>query len=146
MSESHDEILGRMAERAPQGVNVTLPPRIAEELGPRFTELVDGERLTAAYPAQPRHANPMGVLQGGILGAAIDHCMGSLAFYSTHHPCASVTFNLTFIKPLPADGREYTVTAFLRARTRSLAFLEGEARDAENNLLATATSTVRILA
>lgn len=142
MTERTNELYERL--RGGAGAGLTIPPRIVEELRPRFLDIGPQGPITCAFPAQERFANPMAMLQGGIVAAAFDFVFGTLAFLATERPCASVTMNLAYIRPLPADGGEFTVEVHMRSVMRSMVFLEGTARDANGNIVATATTTMNV--
>src|SRR5262245_46336598 len=57
------------------------PPPIAALIGFRLTEAEPG-RATVELEAEPRHANPMGTLHGGVLCDVADAAMG-MAYAST---------------------------------------------------------------
>ncbi len=142
MSGTWDDIYDKL--RGGMGTSVALPPRIVEELRPQFLDTAAADTAACAFPAQERFANPMGMLQGGIIAAAFDFVFGMLAFLQVQRPCASVTLNLAYIRSLPADGRAFTVEARLRAAMRTMVFLEGTACDADGNVVATAATTMNV--
>ena len=96
-------------------------------------------------PYQPRHANPMGTLHGGILCDIADAAMG-MAFASTLEPEESFTtveLKINFLRPiwqarLTAKGR-------LVQRGRTMGYVECEITDEENRLVAKAASTCTVL-
>ena len=145
MSEYHAEFMHLLGKSMAEYGKMEMPPRITEELRPRFLDHVPNKALICVFPAQPRFANPMGLLQGGILASAFDFVFGAMAFLTAARPCTSVTMNLTFIRPLPADDKEFTIDVRLRALTRNMIFLEGKALDAGEKTVATAMMTMQVL-
>ena len=80
---------------------------------------------TYAFRAEPRHANPRGVIHGGMLMSFADQALSLLAWEAAgRRPCATVGLNNQFIaaaKPgdwIVARGR-------VVRRTRSLVFMQG---------------------
>ncbi|HNR31288.1 MAG TPA: PaaI family thioesterase [Candidatus Hydrogenedentes bacterium] len=144
MRAPEDELYAKLRGRVGDDGGLTIPPVIVAELRPRLLDHTPGESIRCAFPAQERFANPMGMLQGGIIAAAFDFVFGMLAFLTLERPCASVTMNLTYLRPLPADGAEFTVEVCMRAAMRSLAFLEGSVCDGNGKTIATATTTMNV--
>lgn len=106
----------------------------------------DSEARTAKvrFEASPDFLNRRGTIQGGILAAMLDSVFG-LALSTTlrgGESTVTLEMKISFIRPA-APG---TIIGNGRVveRGRSIAFLEGELRDAEGALLATGTSTFRI--
>jgi uncharacterized protein (TIGR00369 family) len=129
----------------PPGVEITLPPRVFTELQGRVVDFVKHESVKMSFPAMEKFAGPAGVYQGGIITAAFDTAFGCLAFISTGHPVATIAIETTYIRPLMTGAETLTVEATMKAQSRSLAFLEGNAYDSGHKLVATAKSTFTIL-
>lgn len=98
----------------------------------------------ARYQAAPAFANGRGMIQGGMLAAMLDNAM-SVALIQTLAEddfFSSLEIKVSFVAPaqegsLVGEGR-------VLRRGRSIAFLEGELRDGDGKLIATATSTASI--
>ena len=89
--------------------------------------------------------NPAGFVQGGILSAMLDDTMGPAVFVMTDGRLytATVTMTVNFLapaKPGPITG-EATVTQL----GKTIAFVEGRLTDKDGTLLATATSSARLV-
>ncbi len=145
ISEYHEEVLEALADAAPAEANLLLPPPVFELLQPRILDYVPRKSLTLTFVADSQFANPMNQIAGAYIGLALDAAFGMLALLTTRRACASVTFNMSFMRPLPADGAEILVEARLRALTRGVVFLEGKACNAEEKTVATATSTLNVV-
>lgn len=145
MGDLHSEFMERLGQSMARFGAIEVPPKITHELRPRFLNFVASESLTCSFPAQPRFANPMGMLQGGIISATFDYVFGTLAFLATQRPCASVTMNANFIRPLPADEQDFVVEVRVCALTRSTVFLEGTASGEDGKTISTASTTMSIL-
>jgi uncharacterized protein (TIGR00369 family) len=96
------------------------------------------------FRASPDFRNRRGTIQGGILAAMLDSVFGTTLASTLQHGETIVTLEMkiSFIRPA-VPGTIYG-SGRLVERGRSIAFLEGELRDAEGALLATGTSTFRI--
>ena len=117
---------------------------VARLIGFEAKEIGDG-RATVALAAGPQHANPMGTLHGGILCDIADAAMG-MAFASTLAPEESFTtveLKINFFRPvwqaqLKAEGA-------VVQRGRTVGYVECAITDAENRLVAKASSTCMVL-
>ncbi|MET0390736.1 MAG: PaaI family thioesterase [Polyangiales bacterium] len=122
------------------------PPPAAALLGFELLA-VDPEAGTieVRFQGKPEFANPMGNIQGGMLAAMLDDTLGP-ALVATLEPnqfSPTIELKVSFVqaaKPGPLIG-----TGRVVARKRSIAFLSGELRDEQGELLATATATARIV-
>jgi len=121
-------------------------PPAAALLGFQLLE-IDPERGTIKiqFDAKPQFANPVGNVQGGFLAAMLDDTMGP-ALVATLGPdqfAPTLELKVSFLRPakvgtLLAEGR-------VVSKGSSIAFLSGELRDPEGELIATATATARIV-
>jgi uncharacterized protein (TIGR00369 family) len=117
---------------------------VARLIGFEAKEIAEG-RATVTFSAEPRHANPMGTLHGGILCDIADAAMG-MAFASTLAPEESFTtveLKINFFRPV----WEARLTAVGRVvqRGRTMGYVECEITDEKNRLVAKAASTCMVL-
>ena len=104
-----------------------------------------GGALKVQFEAKPEFLNPMGNIQGGFLAAMLDSTL-SPALASTLTPeqmCPTLELKVSFLRP----AREGLITGTARVvhKTNSVAFLEGELRNPDNQVVATGTATARII-
>jgi uncharacterized protein (TIGR00369 family) len=122
------------------------PGNAAKTLGMRVVHVdSEGGSLTMQFEAKPEFVNPMGNIQGGFLAAMLD-CTMSPALASTltsEQTCPTLELKISFLRP--AREGQITGTGRVVHKTSSVAFLEGELRDPENQVVATATATARII-
>ena len=88
-----------------------------------------------------------GVLQGGAVTAMLDFAMAfaTLAHLPPDHSCATVNLNTAFLRPAP-HGR-YVAVGEVERRGKALAFTHARLlREADRQVVATATSTLAVLA
>ena len=104
----------------------------------------DAGTIRVAFDTRPEFLNPHGTVQGGLLVAMLDDTMA---------PAASVALQGAIVQTLELKA------SFLRAarpgrlqgdarvvhRGREIVFVEGRLTDAAGRLVATATSTARVL-
>ena len=112
--------------------------------------LVEVERGRAVFEGTPdeRHYNPMGGVHGGYAATLLDSACG-VAVHSMLKPDQGFTtleLKVSYLRgmndmtgPVRAEGRVVNIG-------RRVAFAEADIRDAEGRLMATATSTLLVLA
>jgi len=141
-----ERILERIRSVAPPGAALEIPPKVFAELGMRFVSLLPDTSLTCRFPLQRRFANPMGVFQGGIMTAALAVAFGCLAFLTAGRPCVSLTIETAFIRPLAVhDDGFFTVEVAVRSVTNTFVFLEGSVQSQKGEMVATASTVMKIL-
>jgi uncharacterized protein (TIGR00369 family) len=145
----HEEILQHTIELfrsfpIPRGVELQLPPPSTTALGMQFEEYVPARSLKATVVVSEAHANAVGVLQGGFLSAMFDNLIGPLSYLIARGPTASLELTTYFMRPV-FPGVQLTLDAVVRKPGRTAMFIAAEAHDANNKLVATASSTVQVL-
>lgn len=137
--------MARMIDRMRQMVRGEAPPPpVAQLIGFTITAVEDG-RAVVEFPAQQRHANPLGTLHGGILCDIADAAMGT-AFFSTLDEGESFTtleLKINFLKPI--WEAKLRAEAHIIKRGRTVGLLECRVTDEADKLVAHATSTCMIL-
>ncbi len=106
---------------------------------------IGGGKATVEFEAGPQHANPMGTLHGGVLCDIADAAMG-MAFASTLAPEESFTtleLKINFFRPVWQAQLKAEGTVVQRGRT--IGYTECAITDAENRLIAKASSTCMVL-
>lgn len=102
---------------------------------------MEGGEAEARIDVAPPHRNNRGVAHGGVVSSLLDSAMGAAVISAIPKEwwCATTALNLQFV----AGAREGVLTATGRVvrRARSIAFVEGEARDAGGVIVATAQGT-----
>jgi uncharacterized protein (TIGR00369 family) len=95
----------------------------------------EGEIWAYGFLAEPRHANPYGVVHGGMLVTLIDHALGAIVWEATgRQRCATIQLDTHFV----AAAR---VGQFIEARgrvvrlTRSVAFMHGTVSTGANSVV-----------
>ena len=99
----------------------------------------DQGRAEVELTLQEHHTNRRGVAHGGVVGAVLDSALGQ-AVVSSIPPeawCATVSLSVQFVKG-PRIGETIRATGEVVRRGRRVAFAQGEARNEEGEVLATA--------
>jgi uncharacterized protein (TIGR00369 family) len=117
---------------------------IAELIG-FHVEAAGGGRAALAMRAEPRHANPMGTLHGGVLCDLADAAMG-LAFATTLAPDESfttVSLGINFFRPI--WQAQLRAEAWIVSRGKTVGYLECDVVDEDGKRVAKAHSTCFVL-
>ncbi|WP_233849375.1 PaaI family thioesterase [Paraburkholderia sp. HD33-4] len=120
---------------------LTLESEFCIEQGFELVDYGDGWAALAC-DVQPRHTNRHGNAHGGLLAALLDTAMG-LATRASGRVENLGTASLTINYLKPASGR-IAVHAQLRRTGRTLAFCEADARNAEDDVVATASAVFAV--
>lgn len=110
--------------------------------GPFFWRRDENGQYTYGFPSDRRHGNPNGVLHGAAILTFIDTILGHAVVSATDRKCATIALTSQFVAGVPTGGW-ISGRADIRRLTKSLAFLDAEAR-AGDSLLLTATAIFRI--
>lgn len=116
------------------------PPPVAKLIGFRLV-VVEPGRSVFELEAEPRHANPMGTLHGGILCDVADAAMG-VAYTTTLEDGETFTtleLKMNFLRPF-WTGRLVATARVVRAG-RSVGLVECDVTDDAGRLVARASST-----
>ncbi len=132
------DLLARLQDHAPPGLQI--PPPAFTEMGAEIVGYTEGESMTVRFPFDARFTNPAGVMQGGMIAAAIDNALGPFS-YLLAPPSVTTQFNLTFLRPVSPDLPYFEVEARLDDRTRQYLFLSARVTDPGGRVLVLAQAT-----
>ena len=93
--------------------------------------------------AEERFCNPVGMLQGGFLGAFCDSAMGASSITAARDRkifSANAEMKISFLRPVPMDSFLTCTATTISSGTR-VAFVEADVVDQDGRLVARATST-----
>ena len=122
------------------------PVGVAELLGMRPV-VVEHGTVVFACAADPRFANPMGTVHGGIIATLLDSALGCAvqtvladgAGYTT------LSLELKYLRPVAVDAGELRATGTVTHAGRRHATSDARLTDGADRLLATATTTCLVL-
>ncbi|HEX6341986.1 PaaI family thioesterase [Umezawaea sp.] len=145
----HDEIQELTFELfrgvAPPGVTLALPPPSVKVFDIRYEEYVPARSLTAVVRVSPQHANAVGLLQGGFLSAMFDNLIGPLSYLTARGPTTTLELSTHFLRAV-VPGDELRLIAEVRKAGRTAIYIAAEAYGGGGKLVATAMSTVHVIA
>ena len=112
----------------------------------RLIDARSGE-VTLALPVTARHVHSGNVMSGQTLMAAADTAMvlAVMSKLGSFRPMTTVQLQTSFLRPVPGDSSEVTVTARVLRGGKSLVFGEITLHDSAGRLAAHATTTYALL-
>ena len=103
------------------------------------------ETIRVGFEAKPEFRNPGGIVQGGILAAMIDDAFGPLLIIASGRTLRPLTLDLNVTYISAGQVGKFVCEARIIRRGKSIAFVEGELFGEDGELVARATSTVRLV-
>ncbi|HBF13287.1 MAG TPA: hypothetical protein DDW49_07905 [Deltaproteobacteria bacterium] len=70
---------------------------------------------------------------------------GPLSYMVAQKPCISLYINTSYVRPVPCSQSLITVEVVVKEKTKKFLFMDGEARNAEGKLVATATTQMMVV-
>lgn len=123
------------------------PPPIAQLLGMSIETVARGEVVFTVDPHESQY-NPLGVVHGGVACTVLDTVVGcavhttlELGWFYT-----SIDLNVSYLRPFTLATGQLRVTGRVTKPGRRVAFAEAVAMDAEGREIATATSSLLVMA
>jgi uncharacterized protein (TIGR00369 family) len=121
-------------------------PPSAKLLGWRLLDARPWEGwLKVRFDGRAEFCNPAGYIQGGILSAMLDDTMGPAVFVTSEGRFYTTTVNLTVNFIAPAKPGPLTAEAQVIQIGKSIAFMEGKLMAENGTVLATASTTARLI-
>ena len=101
--------------------------------------------LKVGFDGKPEFCNPAGFIQGGILSAMLDDTMGPAALMTSDGKFYTTTISLNVNFLAPAKPGPLIVEAQVIQLGKSVAFMEGKLMAHNGAVLATASTTARLI-
>lgn len=126
---------------------ITPPTLVASLGGGTILEmLVDEGRAALAFTARPEFCHNGGVVQGGFITGWIDAAMAHAVIARTSGSAwpATLEIKVSFLRPV-LPGSEVRAEGWIERQGSSIVFLGGRLLDGAGEVLATGTSTAKLL-
>jgi uncharacterized protein (TIGR00369 family) len=124
---------------------LNMPP-ISKLLGWRLIDMTPEEgRIRVGFEGKAEFCNPAGFIQGGMLTAMLDDTMGPAAFIMTGGKMFTPTITMTVNYISPGRVGAFACEAKVVQMGKTVVFVEAKLMDSEGTLVATATSTSRLV-
>jgi uncharacterized protein (TIGR00369 family) len=101
--------------------------------------------IRIGFDGKPEFCNPAGFVQGGILSAMLDDTMGPAVFVMTEGKLYTATITMTVNFLAPAKPGPIIGEADVTQLGKTIAFVEGRLMAENGAVLATATSSARLV-
>lgn len=101
--------------------------------------------IKVGFDGRQEFCNPAGFIQGGILSAMLDDSMGPAVFVTSEGRFYTTTISLTVNFIAPAKPGPLTAEAQVIQIGKSVAFMEGKLIADNGTVLATASTTARLI-
>jgi uncharacterized protein (TIGR00369 family) len=105
----------------------------------------DAGWIRVGFDGRAEFCNPAGFIQGGILTAMLDDTMGPAVFIKTQGRLYTATIGMTVNFLAPAKLGPITGEARVVQIGKTIAFVEGKLTDVQDTILATASSSARLV-
>src|SRR5712675_1996329 len=122
------------------------PPPCAKLLGWHLLDARPKEGwIRIGFDGRKEFCNPAGFVQGGILSAMLDDTMGPAVFIMTEGKLYTATITMTVNFLAPAKPGPITGEAKVTQLGKTIAFVEGKLAAENGAVLATATTSARLI-
>jgi uncharacterized protein (TIGR00369 family) len=101
--------------------------------------------IRIGFDGKPEFCNPAGFVQGGILSAMLDDTMGPAVFVMTEGKLYTATITMTLNFLAPAKVGPIVGEAQVTQLGKTIAFVEAKLTAADGAVLATSTSSARLV-
>jgi uncharacterized protein (TIGR00369 family) len=105
----------------------------------------DAGWIRIGFDGRAAFCNPAGFIQGGILTAMLDDTMGPAVFIKTQGRLYTATISMSVNFLSPAKVGLITGEARVVQLGKTIAFIEGKLTDTDHTVLATASSSARLV-
>lgn len=123
-----------------------IPPPSSRLLGWHVLDARPAEGwIRIGFDGKQDFCNPAGFVQGGILSAMLDDTMGPAVFAMTEGRLYTATITMTVNFLAPARPGPITGEAKVTQLGKTVAFVEGRLTAEDGTLLATATTSARLV-
>ena len=125
--------------------NIPTPPS-SRLLGWHLIDARPGDGwVRIGFDGKQEFCNPAGFVQGGILSAMLDDTMGPAVFVMTDGKLYTATITMTVNFLAPAKPGPITGEANVTQLGKTIAFVEGRLMAENGTVLATATTSARLV-
>jgi len=123
----------------------TTPRTLHESLGQHRVVLMEGGRAVIEYMAAMHMCHSGGVVQGGFVSGWIDAAMAHAAISAIGRETTPMTLEMKISFFAPARPGLVIAEGWIEKQGKSTCFAEGLLKDDKGNVLAKASSTLRLV-
>lgn len=142
---AYEALTQRLLAAMPNTPGVEVPPKIFTEMQAQVLAWDESaNRLSVRFPVQARYQNPLGMMQGGMIAAAIDNVFGPLS-YIVAPPSLTMQMNTSYLKSVGPEEAYIDVTAQLDLLTRRFLYMSARVTNAAGDVVALSQASCMIL-
>lgn len=131
-----------MIDPALDGWKARALPGFIGVVGPLWTKR-EGDRWSYGFLAEDRHANPAGLVHGGMLTTLADHALSAIAWEaSSRAPCVTIALDVHFLA-VARPGDFVVARGEVVRQSASLVFMRGQLTVADREIAA-ATAILKV--
>lgn len=138
----HASFLKALSEKSSDS-RVQIPPRCFEDMEGEVIDYSDAS-LTVRFPVKERYQNPTGMMQGGLITAAIDNTFGPLSYFVAP-PSATQQLNTTYIRAVKPDDAFIEIEAVVVEQAGRQLFMNAEVRNPGGKTVAIGHASCRMI-
>ena len=138
-----EHLIAQMRAKAPEDA-AQIPPNVFVDMDGSFIVYQEGVSLTVRFPVQTRYQNPLGLMQGGMIVAAIDNAIGPLS-YLVAPPSVTMQLNTSYLRKVTPEDAYIEVEARVVERAGKHLYLSAEVRNPAGQVVALAHATCALL-
>ena len=139
-----EQILSRFHAQNPHLDGVEVPPKIFVDMDGEFVAFEERKAITIRFPVKARYQNPLGMMQGGMITAAMDNAYGPLSFM-VGPPSVTTHMHTEFLKAVTPDDAYIDVEARVVEITRRLLYLSARVTNPNGEVVALGTASFMFL-
>lgn len=145
METLNEQLMQELRKILPKLEGVEIPPKILLDMDAEFIDW-DKEKksITVRFPVKERYHNPLGLMQGGMIVAAMDNAFGPLS-YLVAPPSVTMQMNTTFVNGVGPEEPYIDVVAQVDQQTRRFLYMTAKAMNQAGTLLAFSHASCMIL-
>lgn len=145
MNEKTHQLLQDMLSQAGEKADLLIPPPVFVEFGGEYLDFdLERQWIKARFPVQERWFNPVRVVQGGVILAAIDNTIGPLS-YLVAPPSVTTSMEAKFLRPVTPNLAYFDVEGWVEERTGNNLFMAAKAINMEGKTLVLCRASCQIL-
>jgi uncharacterized protein (TIGR00369 family) len=145
MESLNEQIMLELRKILPNLKGVEIPPKIFLEMEAEFIDWNKTEKsIIVRFPVKERYRNPLGMMQGGMIVAAIDNAFGPLS-YLVAPPSLTMQMNTTYVKGVSPEEAYIDVSAQVEHQTRRFLYMTANVTNKAGDLLAFSHASCMIL-
>lgn len=140
----HEVVIQELAAVAKKA-RLEIPPKCFVAMNGRITDYEKGRSLTAQFPVEERYENPMGLMQGGFITAAIDNVFGPLS-YLLGRPYATTQLDTSYLRPVAAADKYVEVAARVEEKAGRQLYMAAKVTNAAGKTVAISQASCQVVA